>query len=220
MSQNIDELLTQKTGIRLDIGGGASPQPGYVNIDVLPLPEVDIVHNLELTPWPLPDECVLQATASHVLEHITPAGDPARLDALIKLLIDKKLITETEAQEHLGSPGPAFIRVMDEVWRVLKPNGQFAFVVPYAESHGFYQDPTHCNPINETTMAYFDPLHPSELYDFYRPKPWKIEFQAMNRNGILEVLLRKREEDPSYKDRTRPANIIQEASHVQQVRLS
>ncbi len=167
MRKDIKEILKAKTGIMLDIGGGEYPQPGFVNIDMLDIPGVDIVWDLEITPWPLPDKCVTKAIASHVLEHINP---------------------------HKG----VFINVMNEIWRVMKPNGQFAFVVPHAESMGYMQDPTHCNQINEATMDYFDPLQPSDLYTFYRPKPWKIEQQYMQRGGVLEVLLSKRTEDPSY----------------------
>lgn len=167
MNENIQRLITSKSGIRLDIGGGANPNPGFVNIDMLPLKEVDIVWDLEQTPWPLMAECVMTATASHVLEHIDP---------------------------HKG----VFIKVMDEIWRVLKPEGQFAFVVPHGESPGFIQDPTHCNPMNETTMHYFDPLSQTGLYHFYRPKPWKIIQQVFNPVGNLEVLLEKRALDPSY----------------------
>ncbi len=180
---DIKKLLADKSGIRLDIGCGASKHAGFVGIDILPLDGVDIVHDLEETPWPLPDECALTAIASHVLEHINP---------------------------HKG----VFIKVMDEIWRVMKPQGQFAFVVPYAESHGFYQDPTHCNPINETTMLYFDPLDPSGLYTFYRPKPWKITFQAMNRNGLLEVVLEKRPWDESYLGIQPPQSLTEEKANV------
>lgn len=176
---DIAKLIKEKGGIQLDIGCGGSKQPGFIGIDMLELDGVDIVHDLEETPWPLPDECVIRATASHVLEHINP---------------------------HKG----VFINVMNEIWRVLKPDAQFAFVVPYAESHGMYQDPTHVNFINETTMSYFDPLDPSGLYYFYKPKPWKIEFQAANRNGVLECLLRKRKDDPSYHDNRKPMDIVQE----------
>src|SRR5258708_6749356 len=177
--KDIQKLLRNSAGIKLDIGCGAAKNKGFVGIDMLPLEGVDIVWDIEQTPWPLPDESVSTAFASHVLEHIDP---------------------------HKG----IFIKVMDEIWRVLKNDGQFAFVVPYAGSHGYYQDPTHCNPINETTMCYFDPLDPTGLYTFYRPKPWKIEMQAMNRNGILEVLLRKRQWDKSYLNISPPLNIVDE----------
>lgn len=186
-NKGIEDLIKREQGIRLDIGCGASKKPTWVGIDMLALPGVDIVHDLESTPWPLPDNCVLMATASHVLEHINPVKG-------------------------------IFIDVMNEIWRVLKPGAQFAFVVPYAGSHGYYQDPTHCNAINETTMLYFAPItqegQMSPLYQFYRPKPWKIEFQAIDRNGVLECVLSKLNEDKSYKEDTFIADITQQKMEV------
>jgi len=184
----LDKLLKDNAGIKLDIGCGRNKQPGFVGLDMFDYPGVDIVQDIEVTPWPLPDECVLTAVASHVLEHVNP---------------------------HKG----VFINVMNEIWRILKPHGQFAFVVPYAESHGMMQDPTHCNFINETTMHYFDPLQPSQLYQFYQPKPWKIKFQAMNRAGILEVMLEKREDLPEYHE-YKPTDLVQEvAQNVEKIRV-
>jgi len=157
----------KQTSIRLDIGCGASKHRGFMGIDKLPLEGVDIVHDLEKTPWPLKDGSVTTAIASHVLEHINPANG-------------------------------IFLNVMNEIWRILEPDGQFAFVVPYAGSPGYWQDPTHCNGITEVTMYYFDPLHESGLYKFYRPKPWKIENLTYNHTGNLECILIKRREDKSY----------------------
>jgi len=160
--------LKDKKGILLDIGCGTNKQgPGWVGIDQKQYGDVDIVWDIEKTPWPLKDESVLVATASHVLEHIDP---------------------------HKG----VFINVMDEIWRVLKPGCQFAFVVPYAGSPGFWQDPTHCNGISEATMYYFDPLHESGLYQKYHPKPWKIEMCVFKQEGTLECVLRKRKMKNNY----------------------
>lgn len=220
MDDKIKQLLADKQGIRLDIGGGNNPQPGFVNIDILPLPAVDIVHNIELTPWPLPDNCVLTAIASHLFEHINPSPPDARFEPLVNLLIEKKVITEEEAHNHklLGNSGATFMRVLDEIWRVMKPGGQLAFVVPYAESHGMYQDPTHCNFINETTMTYFDPLDASQLYQFYKPKPWKIERQYVQRMGLLEVLLSKRDELPEYSSPRKAQDLIDEVAMAPQTK--
>lgn len=181
---NIDKLLKSKSGIRLDIGCGENKNPGFVGIDILPLKGVDIVWDIEKTPWPLPDECVITATSSHVLEHINP---------------------------HKG----VFIDVMNEIWRVMKPHGQFAGVVPHAASHGFAQDPTHCNPINETTFNYFDPDPEGrnigqQLYGFYRPMPWKIERLYFNPSGNIEFLLSKRPMDKSYLPNNQSPNSITE----------
>jgi predicted SAM-dependent methyltransferase len=156
-----EALLSERGGIMLDIGGGHNPQPGFINMDHQPLDGVDIVHNWNDFPWPLPDESVVTAVASHVVEHVSP--------------IDGN-----------------FIRWMDEVWRVLKPDGQLAIVTPHGRSEGYLQDPTHCNPCNQMTWYYFDPEHP--LYKFYQPKPWRVEFLTWSPSANIEVVMRKRDE--------------------------
>lgn len=216
---NVLKLIEEKQGINLELGGGDNPNPGFFNMDILPLEKVDLVWDLERTPWPLPDECVHKAVASHVLEHLNPHPGDKRLQGLVDLLIKKNVITVDEVDEYLGLPGPGFMNVMNELWRVMKPNGQFAFVVPYAESHGMMQDPTHMNFINETTMLYFDPLDPAGLYNFYRPKPWAIERQYVQRTGLLEVLLRKRPWDESYLTPRRPLDLIDDVVMKKEVRM-
>jgi SAM-dependent methyltransferase len=103
--------------------------------------------------------------------------------------------------------------IFDEVWRVTKPEGQFVISLPYAGSHGFWQDPTHCNGFNEDTFLYFDP-RPSRLgwgeekkdgrwvvkkegqfnvlYDIYKPKPWRILHCYWQSNGNMEIAMEKR----------------------------
>lgn len=164
----MDQLLERAGGIRLDIGCGANKQPGFVGMDVLALPGVDIVHDINIHPWPLPDECALVAMCSHLVEHIPPVA--------------------------IGANGTwfPFIAFMDEVWRVLKPEGQFAIVCPHGWSAGYLQDPTHCNAINENTWAYFCPEQADGmLYSFYKPKPWRIENLFWNQAANIEVVLRK-----------------------------
>lgn len=208
LQEKIDKLLKEKGGINLELGGGNNPNPGFFNMDILPLERVDLVWDLERTPWPLPDNCVHKAVASHVLEHLNPHGGDKRLQGLVDLLIAKGIFTEAEGLEYMGLPGSGFINVMNELWRVMKVGGQFAFVVPYAESHGMYQDPTHINFINETTMGYFDPLDPSMLYQFYQPKPWRIDRQYVQRTGLLEVMLSKRAWSEDFNGKPKVQDII------------
>lgn len=86
------------------------------------------------------------------------------------------------------------IRMFNELWRIMKVDGQLALSCPYAGSAGFWQDPTHCNGFTERTFQYFDPEFP--LYQIYKPKPWKVEkgFPAYQVNGNLEVIMRKKGE--------------------------
>src|SRR3990167_342786 len=195
------ESKKQEQGIKIDLGGGGNPQPGFINLDLRDLPTVDIVHNLELFPWPLPDECASLVMASHLLEHVNPAPPDARLPALVRLLLKKKIFTEKELQSFIGElePGPLFLRFMNEVWRILRPGGQLMAALPYAGSGGMNQDPSHVNPCNEATWAYFDPLEAGGyLYRVYEPAPFKVTMSAFHPNGNIEVVLRKRLDDVSY----------------------
>lgn len=57
-------------GRRLDLGCGRVKLPGYIGMDRLPLPGVDVVHDLEILPWPLGDSSFDFVHCSHVLEHL------------------------------------------------------------------------------------------------------------------------------------------------------
>lgn len=181
---DIEKLLAQKAGIKLDIGCGAHKQgPDWVGMDLQDLPGVDILQDFNLHPWSLPDECVLTAIASHVLEHIPKVA--FRPD---------------------GSTRFPLIEFMDEVWRIMKPDGHFAIAVPHGASDGYMWDPTHASQLHQTTWFYFDPLTAGGLfYNFYRPKPWKIKtdehgepYVYFDPSGNMEVVLIKRRMDVSY----------------------
>lgn len=175
MATDIDTLINEMSGIRLDVGCGAAKQEGFVGMDVRELPGVEIVHDVNVIPWPLPDECVLVAICSHLVEHIPP----------VVLAPD-------------GSTRFPFMEFMDEFWRVMKPGGKLAISHPHGSSQGFLMDPTHVNPCNEATWAYFDPSR--DLYGFYKPKPWEIKELHWNPAANVEVLLMKRQESENEDD--------------------
>jgi hypothetical protein len=79
---------------------------------------------------------------------------------------------------------------MDELWRVMKANGQLAISTPYPNSSLWQQDPAHCGHLNELSFAYFDPAFP-KLYEIHKPKPWKIEkgSPVWKSDGNIECLL-------------------------------
>ena len=169
-SEHVAQLLKEHSGIRLDVGCGAAKQDGFVGLDIRPLDGVDIIWDINQHPWPLPDESVLVAVTSHLVEHIPPVALTAN-----------------------GTRFP-FMEFMDEVWRVLKPGGEFAIACPHGSSQGFIQDPSHVNAINETTWAYFAPDHASGLYGIYQPKPWAIKFLTWSPAANIEVIMVKQDE--------------------------
>lgn len=146
--------------IRLDLGCGANLQPGWVGMDIRSLdhdPARFLCHDIEATPWPLPDDCADIIQASHIMEHVS---------AVSYRLENGELVRRN-----------GFIDVMNEMWRVLCHEGQVWVTGPYGWSHGFIQDPTHVKPLNESLFTYFTPRDwtgaPSGLYGIYEPRPWR-----------------------------------------------
>lgn len=58
--------------VRLDVGCGGNKQKDFIGMDKRELEGVDIVHDLEVFPWPLTPESCITVVASHVVEHIKP----------------------------------------------------------------------------------------------------------------------------------------------------
>jgi SAM-dependent methyltransferase len=54
----------------IDLGCGLQKTPGAIGVDVVPLPGVDVVHDLTRVPYPLPDESADEIRLSHVIEHV------------------------------------------------------------------------------------------------------------------------------------------------------
>ena len=56
------------SGLRLNLGCGMNRLEGYVNVDRYGDP--DLRHDLEVLPWPWPDDSVSEILLKHVLEHL------------------------------------------------------------------------------------------------------------------------------------------------------
>lgn len=152
--------------MRLDIGCGRHKDQGWVGMDIQALDGVDIVHDLNVHPWPVESESVEAAKAWHIVEHIPPVA-----------------VTER------GTRRP-FLEFMDEAWRVMRVGGRLDVETPYGSSDGFLHDPTHCNPCDELTFEHFDPDF--RRYLTYQPKPWRIVSLRWDRGSNLNVVLEKR----------------------------
>ncbi|MBX9906625.1 methyltransferase domain-containing protein [Patescibacteria group bacterium] len=55
----------------LHVGSGSRVLPGATTIDILPLPGVDVVHDLDVTPWPYEDNSFDVVYGHNVFEHLT-----------------------------------------------------------------------------------------------------------------------------------------------------
>lgn len=85
----------------------------------------DIVHDLDVTPWPVGDSEFDEVHAYEVLEHLGGQGD-----------------------------WRAFFRHFQEIWRVLKPGGVLVATVPSWRSEWAFGDPSHTRVITPGTLLF------------------------------------------------------------------
>ncbi|MEX8493335.1 class I SAM-dependent methyltransferase [Sphaerotilus sp.] len=133
----------------LDLGCGLQPKNPFnaqevYGVDVRDDAEAHIVQaDLVVEPIPFPDSFFEYVTAHDFLEHIP------------------RLIYVPQRRN-------AFVEVMNEIHRVLKPGGMFMSFTPAYPHAAVFRDPTHINFITEETFPlYFDnQLRWASVYGF------------------------------------------------------
>jgi len=71
LNPQVHSDLATGRGLRLNLGSGGRPLPGFYNLDHLPLPGVDILADLNEPFAELPDDSVDEVYCRHTLEHVT-----------------------------------------------------------------------------------------------------------------------------------------------------
>lgn len=124
----------------LDLGCGNKPRNPYNCDELFGIDQSDWFSGVEiracqlgLEPFPYPSDYFDSVSAFDLLEHIP------------RQAIDYP-------NNKIRFP---FLEVMQEVWRVLKPEGKFFALTPVYPAKQVFQDPTHVNAITEDTHSYF-----------------------------------------------------------------
>jgi len=112
----------------LDLGCGAGKVPGAFGVDIVDQPGVDLVHDLEATPYPLPENSADEIHLNHVLE-------------------------------HFANPLP----ILEEVWRLSRPDGQVLIRTPHYSGTYAWIDPTHRRAFSAKSFHYYG----ENAYSFY-----------------------------------------------------
>lgn len=61
--------------MKLNLGAGSRAKHGYVNVDAAEMPGIDVVHDLDVFPWPFADGSADGIEAFDVFEHVdNPVG--------------------------------------------------------------------------------------------------------------------------------------------------
>ena len=119
----------------IDLGSGPNPKNPFnadnvIGIDIEKLSSHVTTCELGYEPIPFANDYFEYCTAFDLLEHIPRSG----------------------GEKGRRSP---FIYLMNEIWRILKPNGLFYAKTPAYPNSSTFSDPTHVNFITATTATYF-----------------------------------------------------------------
>lgn len=137
----------------LDLGCGKFPRNPYgrvevCGIDVRPLDAAGFecrLADLAVAPIPWPDATFASVSAYDFLEHV-----PRVLPTV----------------DGRGTHFP-FVRLMDEIWRVLIPGGRLYALTPAYPHAEAFTDPTHVNILTARTHEYFCGERPlARMYGF------------------------------------------------------
>jgi SAM-dependent methyltransferase len=121
----------------INLGCGRTRIPGSIGVDVAPIEGcVDVVHDLNVTPYPFPDNHADEVHFYHVLEHL---DDP--------------------------------VAKLEEIHRILKPNGVLYMRVPHFSSSGAFTDITHKRPFSYYS---FDVFEDSAYHSYYAKRRFNI----------------------------------------------
>ncbi|HVR81954.1 MAG TPA: hypothetical protein VHF02_07720 [Luteimonas sp.] len=126
----------------LDLGCGKFPRNPYARrqlsgVDIRPMPDViDFdyrIANLVLHPIPYPDDTFGSVSAYDFVEHVP------------------RILAAPDGRDTVFP----FVRLIQEVWRVLAPGGLFYALTPAFPHPEAFVDPTHVNIITDQTHDYF-----------------------------------------------------------------
>lgn len=87
--------------IKLNLGCGSKTISGWVNVDIDNTFEPDLIHDLEVTPWPFEDHCADEVAMYHILEHL---GQDSRL--FLTIMAELYRICQDGAVIHIDVPDP------------------------------------------------------------------------------------------------------------------
>lgn len=96
-----------------------------ITCDIEPSHGCDVVHDLNITPWPFADNEFDEIHAYEVLEHLGQQGD-----------------------------AKSFFAHFSEIWRILKPGGQLYASCPMWDSPWAWGDPSHRRVITKHSLVF------------------------------------------------------------------
>jgi SAM-dependent methyltransferase len=161
-TQRLQVLLNTITAehsakVKINLGAGTDQFEGFVNVDMIDLPGIDVVHNLIDFPYPFEDNCADEIRAVDVIEHLPP---------------------------YIGK-AHGVIKFIEECHRILKPGGTLYMQTPGWKAEFLWIDPTHVRGFDIQSMDFFDPAKPFGITTgFYSKCKFNVRAEELKNHNL------------------------------------
>jgi SAM-dependent methyltransferase len=153
-----------ESGLQISLGAGSEPEEGFVNVDMVELPGIDVVHNLSKYPWPFEDDAASYIKAKDVIEHMPNYTDDGR---------------------------PGVIAFIEECHRILQPGGRIWIQTPHWQSKYLWIDPTHVRGFDEQSFDFFDPdTDFGRATGFYSPAKFSVGATRTENDNLIVSMVK------------------------------
>lgn len=151
--------------LKINLGAGQDQFEGYVNVDMVEMPGIDVVHNLMEFPYPFEDESAIEIKAVDVVEHLA---------------------------NYTADNRPSVIAFVEECYRILKPGGTLYIQTPGWKADFLWIDPTHVRGFDIQSFDFFDPDTAfGKSTGFYSKAKFKVRAEELSNHNLRFWLTKK-----------------------------
>lgn len=167
--------------MKISLGAGTEVEgEGWLNVDMLELPGIDVVHNLMEFPYPFKDAVADFIKAKDLVEH---------LDHYVAYREPQSFAGMSVGDPKWRVGQPTIIAFVEEAHRILKPGGTLWIQTPRFDAEFLWIDPTHVRGFHERSFEFFDPEQDfGKSTGFYSRAKFKVKSEVTeNKNLIFEM---------------------------------
>ena len=151
--------------LKLNLGSGKNPLPGYINVDKFGVP--DVLHDLETFPWPWETSSVGEVVLRHVLEHL------GETTAIYFGIIKESLQgMRTRARISITVPHPRHNFFLDDPTHVRAVTAQSMQLFSKAMNTAWAEK----GAVNSPLGLYLDVDFQTENVTYVLEEPWATQF--------------------------------------------
>jgi len=147
---------------KISLGCGEEIEEGFINLDLVKLPGVDVVHNLQKFPYPFEDQSADYIKAKDVIEHLSGYSEDGR---------------------------PIITAFIEECCRILITGGILWIQTPSWYADFLWVDPTHTRGFDIKSFDFFDPETDfGRATGFYSKAKFKVEAKQLDNKNLQFIM--------------------------------